>query len=33
MEWSDEKQARFDDLRQRELGGALSLDEQQDSIA
>ena len=30
MNWSDEKQARFDDLRQRELAGTLSAAEQQE---
>ena len=30
MEWSNEKQARFDDLRQRELTGTLSNTEQQE---
>ncbi len=30
MNWSNEKQARFDDLRQRELAGTLSAAEQQE---
>jgi predicted nuclease with TOPRIM domain len=30
MNWSDEKQARFDDLRQRELAGTLSVADQQE---
>lgn len=30
MNWSNEKQARFDDLRQRELAGTLSAADQQE---